>query len=135
MENAGPNRNLIFWPYTHLPDDRLEIQNRYLLFDAQPAAHEFKIGTYNSHGWTGYCWESFFFCKRFFPRAGQTYPDMGSNVEIYCNNLFAEIETLSPLVKLEVGASVEHTEIWEIYSKYEVRSSLGLDATVFCPAR
>jgi hypothetical protein len=133
MENSGPNRNLVFWPYTNLPDDRLEIQNRYLLFDAQPAAHEFKLGTYNPHGWIGYCVGSCFFCKRFFPQAGQTYPDMGSNVEIYCNHHFAEIETLSPLRRLEAGDSIEHTEIWEIFTLDEARALMGIEDTCFLP--
>jgi hypothetical protein len=127
-KSAGPNRHLVFWPYTVLPDPRLDIQNRYLLFEAHSAENEFKLGYFNPQGWIGYRWGGCFFLKRFFPQPGQIYPDIGSNVEIYCNHQFAEIETLSPLVTVDVGASIEHNEVWEIYTMDAARSLLALDA-------
>jgi hypothetical protein len=127
-KGAGPNRHLVFWPYTVLPDPRLDIQNRYMLFEACSAEPEFKLGYFNPHGWIGYRWGAFVFVKRFFPQFKQTYPDMGSNVEIYCNHQFAEIETLSPLVMVSEGASIEHNEVWEIYTMDEARTVLAMDA-------
>jgi hypothetical protein len=40
---------------------------------------------------------------------------MGSSSECYCNDKFLELETLAPITKIEPGASVTHTETWELY--------------------
>jgi hypothetical protein len=40
---------------------------------------------------------------------------MNSNVEVYTDGGFVEVETLSPLKKLARGQSVHHREIWELY--------------------
>jgi hypothetical protein len=128
LKGAGPNRHLVFWPYTHLPDARLDIHDRYLVFDASRDEHEFKMGTFNPHGWLGYQWGNFFFRKQFTSQSGLAYPDMGSNVEIYCNHQFAEIETLSPFADLDVGESIEHTEIWELLPIETARKILDQDA-------
>lgn len=132
-KGAGPDRHLVFWPYNCLPDDRLDIQNRYLIFDVQQGECEFKMGTYTPKGWIGYAWENHFFRKQFFPKAGQIYPDLGSNVEIYCNHHFAEIETLSPLCRLEAGDSIEHTEIWEFFTLDEAQDLLEIEDRCFPP--
>jgi hypothetical protein len=43
--------------------------------------------------------------------------DHGCNAESYCNDEFIELETLGPLVKLEPGQFVTHTETWELYTE------------------
>jgi hypothetical protein len=127
-KGAGPDRHLVFWPYNNLPDERLSIKDRWLTFDVRLAEHEFKLGTYTPQGWVGYVWKNHFFRKQFQPQGGQTYPDMGCNVEIYSNHTFAEIETLSPLVKLEPGETIQHSEAWELLSMQAARETLGSSA-------
>jgi hypothetical protein len=127
-KGAGPDRHLVFWPYNNLPDERLSIQDRWLTFDVRTAEHEFKLGTYTPQGWVGYVWKNHLFRKQFQPQAGQVYPDMGCNVEIYSNHAFAEIETLSPFVKLEPGETIQHAETWELLSMQAAREILGSSA-------
>ena len=43
-----------------------------------------------------------------------TYPDFGSTVEIYTNNLFLELETLGPLRRIEPGEVNRHAELWKV---------------------
>jgi hypothetical protein len=106
----------------------LSIQDRWLTFDVRPSEHEFKLGTYTPQGWVGYVWKNHFLHMQFQTQAGQVYPDMGCNVEIYSNHAFAEIETLSPLVKLEPGETIQHTETWELFSMEAAHKILGSSA-------
>lgn len=42
------------------------------------------------------------------------YPDRGCNFEVYLNRLFMELETLSPIYRLQPGQTATHTEVWEL---------------------
>lgn len=42
------------------------------------------------------------------------YPDRGCNFEVYANRLFMELETLSPLYRLQPGQIASHMETWEL---------------------
>jgi hypothetical protein len=42
------------------------------------------------------------------------YPDGGMNFETFTCHFMTEMESLSPLVLLENGESVEHEECWEL---------------------
>jgi hypothetical protein len=55
------------------------------------------------------------FKKTFSALTDSTYPDNNSNAELFCNNEFVELESLSPLVKLNPGESTEHVETWEVF--------------------
>jgi hypothetical protein len=50
------------------------------------------------------------------PQAGKQYPDLNSNVEVYCGDEFIELETLGPLQQLEPGQSLSHREVWSLYT-------------------
>jgi hypothetical protein len=120
----APNRHLVFWPYGSVEDARLHIHDDYVFIAAQPQLPPCKVGYFNRRGWIGYLRRGVFFCKRFEPQLGQTYPDCGSNVESFCNNLFIELETLAPLRSLEPGQSVRHTERWELHTDIDVPHTL-----------
>jgi len=112
----APNRTLALWPYSRWTDPRLHWRDDYLLFQAEALLPPFKLGYRNTHGWLGYWRAGVFFVKRFEPFAPHhTYPDLNSNTEMYCNDLSFELETLAPLARLEPGATVKHTEMWEVY--------------------
>ena len=116
-DEAGllPNRQLSFWSYSSLSDPRLKLRNEYSLFNAE-SAPAFKMGYFNPHGWLGYWIDGVLFKKSFGTQAAANYPDNNSNAEIYCNESFVELESLSPFVQLEPGKAIEHTEKWEIFT-------------------
>ena len=109
-----PNRLFVLWPYSSLEDPRLHISDSFIRLDGQPRAEAFKIGLFSNQGWVGYVYQDYFLCKSFAPGDIQTGPDFGCNVEAWVQDIFLEIETLGPMVWLEPGDSVQHTETWEI---------------------
>jgi hypothetical protein len=109
-----PSRALVLWPYTDMASPHVSWGNRFILVrsgDPSP----FKLGFANSRGWMGYWLDGTLFVKRAPFEARAEYCDLGSSSECYSNHLFLELETLGPIGSLEPGASVEHTERWELY--------------------
>jgi hypothetical protein len=126
-----PNRHLVLWPYTHWRDPRLQVGDEYLLIQAQVQSAPCKVGCFNRRGWMGYLRQGVFFCKRFEPQTDRPHPDLGCNVEVYCNHRFVEMETLAPLCHLESGQSTIHVETWEFYTGLDVPQTLeGVQALV-----
>ena len=109
-----PNRALVLWPYSSVSDPRLELGDELVLVRAA-AATPFKIGYLNRAGWTAYLSGGVLFCKRFDPQPEHAHPDLDSNVEVYCNDRFLELETLAPLSLLEPGAEAAYEERWELH--------------------
>jgi hypothetical protein len=123
--NADPdgllnNRILALWPYAQMKDPRLEWRDDAILIRAFPQPGPFKLGYFNPHGWLAYWIDELLFQKRFDPLPGQKFPDGGCNTESYCNGQFVELESLGPLVTLQPGAEVCHTETWEIFPSLDV---------------
>lgn len=112
-----PNRQLTLWPYTHLNDPRLHLDDDYILVGPEIADKPFKIGCFNRHGWLAYFLEDVLFVKRFPVREDQPHPDFGCNAEIYANDKFMELESLGPLTLLRPDESVSHSETWELYGR------------------
>lgn len=110
-----PNRNLVFWPYSRLTDERLALHDDLILVHGRPAQEAFKIGNYNPYGWIAYSMENVLFIKRFSVQAMDRYPDMGCNVESYVKDSCVELETLGALTTLQPGESVTYEEIWEVH--------------------
>ncbi|HNK64082.1 MAG TPA: hypothetical protein PLE14_08490 [Anaerolineales bacterium] len=115
VDTAGllPNRNLSFWPYSRINDPRLSLRDDFILFKAD-SLPPFKMGYFNPQGWLAYWVDDVLFKKTFSVQTNLMYPDNNSNAEIYCNEEFVELESLSPLVKLDPGESTQHVETWEI---------------------
>lgn len=120
VDEAGllPNRQLSLWTYTRLTDPRLKLRDDFILFHAD-ALPPFKIGYFNPHGWLAYYVDGVLFKKSFEAQTNAAYPDNNSNAELYCDHRFVELESLSPLSKLEPGASVRHQETWEVFNSLE----------------
>lgn len=130
VDAAGllPNRQISFWPYTRINDPRLCLRDDYVIFKAD-ALPPFKMGYFNPHGWLAYWVDGVLFKKSFDTQLGKPYPDNNSNAELYCNDEFVELESLSPLVKLQPGESTQHVEVWELFDNIqslppEVQSAL-----------
>ena len=113
------NRQLSIWPYTRMQDPRLVLRDDCILIHAEPALPPIKIGYFNPHGWQAYWIDGVLFVKRFDAIAGAAYPDGGCNTETYCNNKFIELESLGCLAPLAPGATIVHTETWELYDSLD----------------
>jgi hypothetical protein len=114
-ETLLPVRSIALWSYTDFTDPRWRFEKDSIRLRVDENAHSAqKIGVLNKQGWAGYQWENLTFVKRFDFVQDARYPDMSSNVEVYTDGGFAEVETLSPMKKLGPGESVLHTERWEL---------------------
>ena len=112
-----PNRMLSLWPYTKLNDPRVTWGKKYILIRQDPNCKEaFKFGISNTYGWAAYANHGNLFVKKFNPIEGALYPDYsGSSYETYTIDFMLEMETLSPLVVLEPGETLEHIENWQLF--------------------
>lgn len=110
-----PNRLLVGWPYTSFTDERLTLRPDLLAWEATRGT-PWKIGTFSRPGQVAYARDGVILDKRFEPIVDASHADGGCNVEIYSNDRFAEIETLSPLTAVAPGASVEHVEHWRLHT-------------------
>ena len=122
VDAAGllPNRQLTFWPYTSFHDPRLQLEDAAVLVRAQAQLPPVKVGCRSPDGWLGYWNAGTFFVKRFDFEPGKPYPDFGCSAEAFCNHRFLELESLGPLVVLQPGGSVFHTETWELYPGWDL---------------
>ena len=109
-----PDRVISLWPYTSLNDKRLVFGEHYIFVKQDPSIEKpLKIGVKANPSWATYYVDDFLFIKAFKP-AEATYPDFGSTVEVYTNNLFLELETLGPLRRIEPGEVNRHVELWKV---------------------
>ena len=114
-ETLLPVRSLALWSYTDFTDPRWRFEKEHIRLRVDENVNtQQKIGILNRQGWAGYEWENLSFIKRFDLVENAVYPDMNSNMEVYTDGGFVEMETLSPLKKLEPGEEVRHTEQWEL---------------------
>lgn len=113
-EGLQPDRNLVFWPYSDMKDERLELHDDLILVHGCTAEHAFKIGNYSSLGWVACALGDVLFIKRFPVNETGKYPDLGCNVEAYVKDSCLELETLGALKTLSTNESITHEEIWEI---------------------
>jgi hypothetical protein len=125
-DGLQPNRHLTLWPYARWNDARLHIQEDVVLIEGRSAQSvpALKIGALNRHGWIGYLIDGVLFRKSFEPASDQLYPDLGSNVEVYCNDRFLELETLGGLRTLQPGQTATHVETWELLTGLDVPATL-----------
>jgi hypothetical protein len=109
-----PNRNLVLWTYTNVLDKRFKMTPKFF-YVKQGGPKPFKIGQRVTLGWAAYFNKGNLFVKRFPFETGKTYPDFQCNVEIYSCPKFLEVESISPMVKLEAGGVYTYVEEWEFY--------------------
>lgn len=112
----GPDRNLVFWPYSQIRDERLKMYDDLLLLHGIARDDACKIGNFNNHGWIACALDDALFVKRFTVNVNGRYPDMGSNVEIYVKDVCLELETLGSSVLLKPGESIVLEEIWQVFT-------------------
>lgn len=109
------NRQLSIWPYTKMNDDRVYFGNKYITIKQDTKAEmPFKIGLDNVNGWAAYVLDNKMFVKKYRHMQGEPYPDNNVSFETYSCHFMTEIESLSPLRKIDSNDSIEHIEEWEI---------------------
>jgi len=114
-DGLQPNRSLVLWPRSRWDDPRLRLGKRFWFIENRPFGAPGKFGTFDRMGWLGYLWGTTLFIKRFEPQPGPEHPDLGCNAEVYVCDEYFELESLGPLCCLDPGATVVHTEDWEVY--------------------
>lgn len=117
-----PNRMISLWPYTRLNDPRVFWGEKYITLDQDMTkTNPFKFGTTNKDGWAAYANHGHLFVKRYNHINDLIYPDYcGSSYETYTIDWMLEMESLSPLVILKPGDSIEHTETWFLHDNVKV---------------
>lgn len=125
-QNLLPARPLVLWPYTDMADARFSFGRRFVRLKSDPSNEEpQKIGLANKRGWSGYVVGGTLFVKSFTYEEGAAYPDYGCNNEFFTAGSFMEVESLSPLKRLEPGESVEHVERWRLFEGVNVSDDEG----------
>ncbi len=111
-----PSHPVAIWPYTDMSDDRLNWGRRFIeLSESGSCPDPLKIGMFNANGYAAYELNGEYFVKHFAAFDNCSYPDFGCNCEFYTEKGMLEIESLSPLVLLAPGESINHTEEWEFF--------------------
>lgn len=127
--SAAPNRTLSFWPFTDIQDPRFFFGNRYLtLKQISEQNTRFKIGMNNQLGWAAYLMDQYAFVKRFVYNHEAQYPDNGSSVEAFAHQDLLELQTLSPLYRLEPKEMVRHVENWSVFTVEKLPDTKSEDA-------
>ncbi len=112
-----PDRSLVLWPYTRLDDPRVRWGEAEVALRQDPRiAAPFKIGFTRPLGRASYWNRGSLFIKTWRTVPHASYPDFGAAYETYANAAMLEMETLSPLVRLESGESAVHREEWSLSS-------------------
>jgi hypothetical protein len=111
-----PARATVQWSYTDLRDPRWAIGPRLIrLTPDRSKTQAQKIGAGNAAGWCAVHLDDQVFIKRFEWRAGESYPDLGCNNELFTIEDYLEVETLGPLELLAPGGAAVHTEQWTLF--------------------
>jgi len=115
-EHLLPVRAMALWSYTDFTDPRWEFTKDATRLRVDPSLpNQQKLGVLNRQGWAVYEWHGLRFEKRIeFVEDAAVYPDYNSNFEFYTAGDFVEIETLSPISKREVMATINHREVWSL---------------------
>jgi hypothetical protein len=118
--HLAPARPLVLWHYTDLTDARLRLGRKLIRLRTDDAAEDtLKIGALNKQGWAAYLRGTTLFVKRYGYEEGAAYPDYGCNTEAFTAGPFIELETLSPLRRLEPGETASHEERWHLFPDFD----------------
>lgn len=117
-----PTNPLVMWAYTKLADPRWTWGERFFALrqDAE-AAEPQKIGLFNEHAWVAYVLGNEAFFKFTHADPGRPYADFGCSVEIFTNRSMMELETLSPMMRIQPGESITHREQWVLLDGVQLR--------------
>ncbi|MGH8957374.1 MAG: hypothetical protein ACRDVK_01735 [Acidimicrobiia bacterium] len=109
------DRSLVLWPYSRPDDSRIEFGGDSVEIRGE-AGPELKLGSGPRAGWLRYQLGKWQFRKRASRSPDGAIPDRGAVCQVYVKDAFVELETLGLLSLLKPGESVEHREVWELFS-------------------
>lgn len=132
-ECLAPTNPLVMWAFTDLSDPRWTLTNKYMVLrqDASRPSPS-KLGLFNQKTWGAYLRNGELFVKRYDAVPGANYPDFGCSYETFANGSTLELETLSPLTRLEPGQRLEHVERWSLHRGVAVSewTDAAIDANI-----
>lgn len=114
-----PVRSLILWGYTDMSDSRLTWGKKAVQLKeagGTPGVPA-KFGVLNKRNFAAAFNEGGCIVKHFDYIPGGDYPDMGCNWEFYTIPGMLEVETLSPMYRVEPGCEVSSYEEWELFKE------------------
>lgn len=114
-EKVLPNQQWSLWGYTDFTDSRWSLGKKYIFFRQDRLKGPNKLGLAHREGWIAYLLDEFMFVKHFTWQDAADYPDNGVNFEIFSNEDMLELESLGPLVNLDAGEYMTHTEQWSLF--------------------
>lgn len=112
--DVTPNRLHVVWPYTSWHDDRLEVGSGLVAVRTR-SGQPFKIGLLSRDGAVGFLRDGVLLVIRFDPQLDARHTDLGSNLQVYCDDQTVELETVGPFGRLGPGETARHDERWEVY--------------------
>jgi hypothetical protein len=123
-----PCRSMALWQYTDMKDPRWIWGRKYIqaIQDISRTSEQ-KIGIMNRQGWAAYVLNEDILITQFGHNPLATYPDYGSNNEIYICGQFLEIETLGPLEVLLPEGVTETSESWSLHKGRIPADETGID--------
>lgn len=119
-----PHRLMVPWDYTDMTDSRWRFGSDFITLRQTEEGGPTKLGLAHRNKWVAYLNGENLFIKAFDYEQGATYPDFGCNFETFTNDSMLEMESLSPLRKLQPGEAVEHTEHWYLVGNVPQPTSL-----------
>jgi len=114
MSDFLPNRQMILWPFTDLTDPRITLHGNCWTLEQRAGSRAFKIGFRHTEGWVGCLLGDLFFAKWIAHDPLASYPDRGSNAELFTNGDMLELESLAPDRPLAGGETATHLEWWHV---------------------
>lgn len=136
-ESCQPHSSLALWPGTNLTDPRLYLGSGRVELIAQinfrgtPVTQ--KIGVHNPDGWVAYTRADHVFIKRTTWKAGVPYTDLDSNIELYVQPEFVELETPGPYGVLGPGDQSSRVEEWVLFKNVPAYTDESWVASVLIP--
>lgn len=114
--NLGPvpNQSYALWGKTRMDDSRIIWRERYLEIK-QLELPWMKLGCRNESGWAAYLKGNTLFTKTYPFNPSGTYPSYGSSLEVFTNESFLELESLSSVYQINPGESKVHVEKWQLH--------------------
>lgn len=127
-ENTGylANRNLVLWHYADVKDERLTIEQNYISVRQTPNCKgPIKIGTLNTEGIVYYIRNNKL-VEKICDKADRNgnYVDYSCSTEIYSCKDFIEVENLSELYDIPVGAEASYKEVWKLHIEDKLYDSI-----------
>ncbi len=125
-----PDRNLSFWSFSDICDYRAFWGDKYVTLRQDPnASANFKCGMLSTAGKAYYVNKNTVFSLSFPCDENAVYLDRMCNYETFTNNLFLEMESLSPVSEVAPDCSLEHVEKWNLQAVSQT-PDLSSDAAI-----